>query len=85
MTRGAITDRQKDYTLTLQHPRWNDPGVQYVSGFRNAIGAARDFAAREYCTVVVRNEDGNTWNVAFRVRGGRRGAYTTVEVTRASS
>jgi hypothetical protein len=70
----------KDYTLV---PLTGSTGRQLVHGFRDAISIARDIAAREYTTVHVRNEaDQLEWWVAFRVRGGRRGAYTTIEVTR---
>jgi hypothetical protein len=73
----------KLYTLTPQWPQSGADHAQLVCGFREAIDTARDIAQREYCTVVVRNEaDCHTWHVSFRVRGGRRGAYTTVEVTR---
>lgn len=70
----------KTYTLT---PLTGDVGRQVVEGFREAITVAREIAKSQHTTVKVRNErDQLDWNVAFRVRGGRRGAYTTVEVTR---
>jgi hypothetical protein len=70
----------KSYTLT---PLTGDVGRQVVEGFRDAITIAREIAAEQHTTVQVRNEaDQLDWDVAFRVRGGRRGAYTTVEVTR---
>lgn len=69
----------KLYTLT---PLTGSTGKQLVEGYRDAIDIARDIAEREHTQVTVRNEPiGPTWNVAFRVRGSRRGAYTTVEVT----
>jgi hypothetical protein len=59
------------------------PPPQYVTGFREAIRIARACAESNHCEVTVRNEaDCHTWRVAFRVKGSRRGAYTTVEVTR---
>jgi hypothetical protein len=70
----------KTYTLT---PLTGDVGRQHVDGFREAIAIAREIAEPQRTQVQVRNEaDQLDWDVAFRVRGGRRGAYTTVEVTR---
>jgi hypothetical protein len=70
----------KTYTLT---PLTGDVGRQVVEGFREAIAVAREIAESQHTSVKVRNErDQLDWDVAFRVRGGRRGAYTTVEVTR---
>jgi hypothetical protein len=70
----------KTYTLV---PLTGEVGRQQVDGFRDAIAIAREIAASQHTSVRVRNEaDQLDWNVAFRVRGGRRGAYTTVEVTR---
>jgi hypothetical protein len=70
----------KTYTLT---PLTGDVGRQVVEGFREAIAVARGIAESQHTTVKVHNErDQLDWDVAFRVRGGRRGAYTTVEVTR---
>jgi hypothetical protein len=70
----------KTYTLT---PLTGDVGRQVVEGFREAITVARGIAESQHTSVKVRNErDQLDWDVAFRVRGGRRGAYTTVEVTR---
>lgn len=70
----------KSYTLV---PLTGGVGRQTVEGFRNAITIAREIANEQHTTVHVHNEaDQLDWDVAFRVRGGRRGAYTTVEVTR---
>jgi hypothetical protein len=70
----------KDYTLT---PLTGTTGRQVVTGFRDAIEVARGIAEREHTQVTVRKEaDQLDWTVAFRVKGSRRGAYTTVEVTR---
>lgn len=71
----------KDYTLT---PHTGETGRQVVTGFRDAIAIAREIAAREHCTVTVRNEaDCHTWWVAFRVRNTRAlGPVTCTEVTR---
>jgi hypothetical protein len=70
----------KTYTLT---PLTGDVGRQVVDGFRDAIAIAREIAESQHTSVRVRNEaDRLDWNVAFRVRGGRRGAYTCVEVMR---
>lgn len=74
----------KTYTLT---PLTGNVGRQMVEGFREAIAIAREIAAEQHTSVHVRNEaDRLDWDVAFRVRGGRRGgAYTCVEVTRSAS
>jgi hypothetical protein len=71
----------KTYTLT---PLTGDVGRQHVEGFRTAIDIAREIAETQHTTVHVRNEADRA-RLGCGVptnRGGRRGAYTTVEVTR---